>query len=105
MGRETVHRAAVPLAVNGVPVVWQVVRREDRQPMWRDEPARAVWLAVAKRRSETRRLDLRRVAKVVVERAVLLAGDDHVPDRRLHRVDAARMDRGRPERPAGERDA
>jgi hypothetical protein len=73
--------------------------------MRRDEPARAVGLAVAGRRPETRRLDLRRVAQVVVERAVLLARDDDVPDRRLNRMDAARMDRGRPERPAGERDA
>ena len=99
---EAVHLAVVHLRVHGLPPVRRVGRRELRELERRMPPARGVGLRVARRRSEPLCLNLRRVAVVVVERAVLLAGDDQLLDRRAApgAARAGRHGRGRPECPA-----
>src|SRR6476619_322563 len=62
-------------------------------------PARGVRLRIARRHAEPPPLRLRSAAEVVVERAVLLCGDDHVLDGRAWPAGLARSGRGRPGRP------
>src|ERR1700736_6218569 len=71
-------------------------------------PAYSIRLAVSRRWAVALRLHLTRVAKVVVEGPVLLAGDDEVLDRRLSLFVAAsegRDRRRRPHRPGHDRGA
>src|ERR1700737_1540160 len=62
-------------------------------------PTRSIRLAVSRRRAIALRLHLARVAKVVVEGAVLLAGNDEVLDGRLSLFVTARQGRPRRRRP------
>src|SRR5882762_2251043 len=78
---EAVHHTDLPLAVYVRPRVADVRRREARELVWEDDATRAIRLRVARGRPEAGSLNLRRVAKVMVERAVLLAGDDHMAER------------------------
>src|SRR6202022_3606110 len=99
------HLAAVVLVVDGLPPVRRIRRRQCRE-LGRCVPAAAsVRLRVAGRRSELPRLDLRRVAEVVVERAVFLARDDQMLEGRVGAAAAGRgcCRGGRPERCARHR--
>ncbi len=110
---EAVHSAAVQLGVARLPVLvrlWGRELRELERRVWR--PA-GVGLAVPTRRAVTERLHLWRVAEVVVERSILLAGDDEVVDR-MTRLQLGlrpvwlrlflRVGCGRPKRTAEQRD-
>ena len=77
---EPVHPAAVPLGVGGRPEVADVARRAAPEMKRRDGSARPVRLRVAGRHAVAP--DEGGEAVVVVERAVLLAGDDDRVDRR-----------------------
>src|SRR5262249_4756617 len=78
---EAIHRAAVPLAVDGRPGMTDVFSRQGSELIRDDQPAVSVGLRVAGRRSESGGLHLRRVPVVVIERTILLAGDDDVLER------------------------
>jgi hypothetical protein len=103
MGHEPIHRAVVPLAVDGVPAVRNIRRLERGEAVRLDEAAVAIGLAPAGRRAEARVLDLWGVPEVVVERAVLLHRHDDVLDRGRGGSHLARLDRGLPDAATGDR--
>ena len=79
-GVKAVHRAAIILGVRCEPGMADVRSREAREVIRRHEAARAVGLRVVGRHAKS--ACERRVAIVMVERAILLHVDDDVPNRR-----------------------
>src|SRR5207244_9122260 len=87
---KAVHLSVVVLLVHRVPAMRRIRRAEAREL----EGVMLVTttgagLEVTGRRPKALRLHLRRIAEVVIERAVLLTRDHEVLDRRVHLRDAA----------------
>jgi hypothetical protein len=81
---EPVHLPRVVLLVHRSPRVRRIGCCQARELEWVVLAAARVGLEVLRRRPVTLRLHLRRVAVVMIERPVLLAGDHQVLERRLH---------------------
>src|SRR3954451_20634194 len=98
---EPVHAPGVVLEVRAGPGVVGVGGPQRGELERRVAAAGGVRLEVARRRAEALRLDFRREPVVVVERAVLLAGDHEVANRRVVAAAPAPGGRGRrgPDRP------
>ena len=101
---EAVHLAAVVLSVHVGPAVRRIRGAQRGELERRVADARCVRLCVTGRRPKPSRLHLRRVAVVVIERAVLLARDDQVSDRSVPLAEPPRAGGRRrcgPQRAAG----